>query len=493
MYSRHLIFSIFLLLIGGFTSPEWVYGQQSEANATLLGWEQRVQNFMLDRAHNFGGTHFNRGLFRDHINPMSPEHEIDLLTYQYTLIDDYNWEGAQNAYRLSMGSLNKTDFAVENSIKSDIDFNPNNSINIEGYHAENLRASRLLFHLGYTNNFYGNHHLGFRHTITDDKSDLDATFFYRYGNFTNGMVEFDFTLMDWGSNSVQLLAERGRNRFNDHYNVTHQYSNNPELLSLKLISPQVGNFRAEVVGGLQTHLRKKVVQHVDTLNYVDDEWAHYLGGLLEYSNQYFTAGLTYQRKFSKLKRVPSADSNYDLNFGNWQMTNQVGFYATGRIRAFRLEQWVWIGHNIDRLQGEKVPGITTFNGFERIPFHYVEKPTELKSRILYDPVNQGFKTGLEFHAQYLHPQGEMEYVNALGVDHKVPVRNWDFRRAYTLIKNYNERLTWTIGYRFSKNFYFLGGVSYDLDGDKKSGVGLPKVSGNPTWFDGGFGRFTISW
>jgi hypothetical protein len=487
LYFRQLLFSILLFslcVIG----PDLLYGQRSEVSATLLGWEQQVRNFMLDRAHNYGGTHFNRGLFRDHINPMSPEHEIDLLTYRFTLIDDYDWELTQNSYRLSIGSLNATDFAVENTIKSDIDINSSNNIIIEGYHAENLRANRLLFHLGYTNNFTGNHHLGFRHTVTNEKSDLDATFFYRYGNFLDGMAEVGLTIMDWPNNVVQGLAEESRNEWNQRYEVTHQYKNSPELLSAKLVSPRWGNFKAELVGGLQTYSRKRVEQHTDTLNFIDEEWAHYLGGLLEYSHRYFTVGLTFQRTFSKLRRIPTANSNYDSDFSNWQISNQAGLYATGRIKSFRMEQWITYGHNIDRLQGEKVPGDLKppgpKRGFERVPFDYVEKPVMLKSRILFDPVDAGFKTGLEFHAEYVNPQGEKA---------ENGVRNWDFRRIYTIIKNYNERLTYTIGYRFSPNFYFLAGVSYDLDGDKQSGVGLPKATGTPTWFDGGFGRFTISW
>jgi hypothetical protein len=228
-----------------------------------------------------------------------------------------------------------------------------------------------------------------------------------------------------------------------------------------------------------------VTQPADTLNFVDEEWAHYLGALVEYSHPNFTVGFTYQRTFSKLKRAPAANSRYDLNFDNLQVTNKVGFYAAGRLKFLRLEQWVWYGHNRDQLEGEKVPGDLTPFSFERIPFDYREKPLMLKSRLLYDdPGNSGVTTGLEFHAEYVHPQGEKA---------ENGVRNYDFRRTYPIIQDYNERLTFTLGYRFSRNFNVLAGISYDLDMDKQSGIGLPKITGTPTWFDGGFGRFTISW
>jgi hypothetical protein len=191
-----------------------VFAQESGARATLFPWEQRIRNFMLDRSHNMGGTHFNRGLFREHLNEMSPEHEIDLMTYRYTLMEDYKWELVQDAYRLSLGSLNATNFAVENTIKSTIDINEKNAVNIAGYHAENLRTNRLLFYLGYEHALAEKHHVGITHTVTREKADLDATFYYRYGTFSDGMVEVDVTVMDWASNVVQDLADDSRNRYN---------------------------------------------------------------------------------------------------------------------------------------------------------------------------------------------------------------------------------------------------------------------------------------
>ncbi|HEX6982533.1 MAG TPA: hypothetical protein VF181_07210 [Balneolaceae bacterium] len=464
--------------------PSALKAQQSEASATLLGWEQRVRNYMLDRMHNVGGTHFNRGLFREHLNSMSAEHELDLLTYRYTLFDDYDWKQAKNAYRLSMGSLNATNFAMENRVKADIILNPNNEILVNGFHSENLRANRFLFYLGYIHSFGKNHHVGFKHTFTREKSDLDATFFYRYGNFDEGMIEVDFTMMDWAGNVVQKLAAESRGKYNKRYKITHQYGNMPELLSIKLISPQSNHFKAEIIAGLQTYSRKRVEKHADTLHFVDEEWAHYIGALLQYSNQDFTVGMTYQRTFSKLRRIPDLTSNFSLDFTNMQNLNSIGLFGATRINSFRLEQWMWYEYNIDRLQGEKVPGDLPTRRFERVPFNYIEKRVKLKSRLLYDPKISGFKAGLEYHADFIFPQGEKA---------ENGVRNLKFRTVYSIIKDRNTRLTLTIGYRFSENFFLIGGVSYDLDKDKISGRGVPKISGTPTWFDGGFGRLAISW
>lgn len=478
-------YSSLLLITVVFCFPTELQAQQNQDSATLFSWEQRIQNFMLDRSHNYGGTHFKRGLFREHLNTMSPEHEIDLLTYRYTLVDDYNWIQADRAYQLGMGSLNATDFATENRIKSNISLNSKNKLKIKGYHEENLRTNRFLFHLGYEHTFDGRHTVGGRHTLTNKKGDLDATIYYRYGSFEEGLVQLDFTLLDWASDVVQGLAEESSNEYNELYEVTHQYRHKPYLFSLKAVSPEINNFRAELVSGLQTYSEKLVEPLNDTTDFVDEEWAHYLGGLLEYSNRFFTAGLTYQRTFSKLKRMPAPGSSYEDDFGNWQISDAAGFFAIGRIKSFRLEQWLWHEWNTDRLQGENVPGDLTPLDFQnnRIPFDFEESRVKLKSRLLYDPVS-GITAGFEFHADYRHPQGERA---------ENGVRNFDFRRVYPVVRNRNERLTLTLGYRFNENFYFLAGVSYDLDQDKQSGIGLPRITGTPTWFDGGFGRLSIRW
>lgn len=467
--------------------PLELNAQSSESTATLLGWEQRIRNFMLDRYHNYGGTYYNRGLFREHTVEMGPEHVLDLTTYRYTLYEDYDWSRSENAYRLTMGSLSAAGFFMENSIKNTIRVSSKGDLQISAYHAENLRAKRFLIYLEYVHDLGKDHYVGGNHTFTKEKSDLDATLYYRYGSLANGMLQLDITLMDWASNTVQELDWNGWANYNRNYGISqtnHQYENSPELLSLKMISPNVGPFKAELTGGVQTYSRKRVTENLDTLNYVEEEWAHYLGGLVEYSNGYLTAGLTYQRTFSKIDREPDPGSNYEPDFINRQLTNRYGIYGSGRYKSFRVEQWFWYEHNEDGIKGVRVP--TDLSPFvdESVPFNYVEKLVRLKSGLYYDPLESGIRTGLEFHAEYIYPQGEKAGNG---------VRDFDFRRMYPIIKNLNERLTLHIGYRFSQNFYLVAGASYDLDADRQSGRGTPRGPSTFRRFDGGFGRLTISW
>lgn len=450
--------------------------QQSTQHVTLFGWEQRIRLFMLDRSHNFDGTHFNRGLFRENIRLLTPEHELDLMTYRFNLMDDYEWQLTENGFKTLMGSLNATDFATESYLKATHEFGDNHTVMIDGIQEENFRTSRFMVNLGYEYSFSGNHSVGFSHTVNKEKGDLDLSAYYRYGSFSNGMIKVGATLLDWGFNVTQRLARESENEYND-YEFTAQYQKKPELFSVELVSPQAGNFRGELMAGLQTHLRKTVTPE-DTLRFIDDEWAHYLGGLVEFQNHFITTGITYQRTFSKLMREPEPGSDYDPTFGNWQISNRYGFFAvSGITKNIRLEHWIWYEYNTDRLQGPVIPQ-------DLRAFDYVEKRVKIKSRAFYDPSEKGLRTGIEFHADYRYPQGEKGNNR---------VRNRDYRLVYQNVRNVNERMTFTIGYRFSPNFYVVGGISYDLDMDKISGFGVPRITGESTWFDGGFGRMYISW
>ncbi|WP_141691554.1 hypothetical protein [Rhodohalobacter halophilus] len=483
--NRYTLFAIFLLMLF-VNSRDSLHAQQSSGFATLIEWEQRTLNFMLDRSHNFGATHYNRGLFRRTINPMSPEHEIDLLTYRYTYLDDYRWHTADQAYRLSVGSLNATNFAIENKIKMNYRPGDRHLVKVDGFHEENLRTDRFLFRLGYEYQLKNRHQIGAEHTLSRDKSDLDITLYYKYGDIENGMIYAGFTWMDWGAGVVQDLAEGSDNEWNDRYELVYEYGKHPFLYNIKIVSPEIGNFKAEILAGIQTKLEKEVRSTSDPGQiFSDEEWAHYLGALAQYSHPFGLIGVTYQRRFSKLIRQPVPGSDFIEDFSNRQYSDRGGFFVTGTYRNFSAEQWMWLERNVDSLQGETVPGdlAPNYSNVGRQPFHFVEQRLKMKSRILYGSDRKGIQLGLEFHADYRYPEGDPHPDNG--------VRNLDFRRVYPTVRNRNDRLTFTIGYRVNEKFHFLAGVSYDIDQDKQSGIGYPREPGSR--FDGGFGRLSVEW
>lgn len=479
-------FVVLLILLANLLIPLNVFAQQSSHFATLMEWEQRTLNYMLDRSHSYGGTLYNRGLFRENINLMSPEHEIDLLTYRYTPGDAYNWYMADQAYRLSVGSLNATDFFIENKVKFNYAFNGNHKLLVEGAHEEKLRAERFLFRLGYEYRLRQDHTIGAEHTLSNSKSDLDLTLFYRYGNFEKGMIQAGVTYLDWGANVVQDLAAGSANQWNDRYKTTFQYKRRPLLFNLKLISPTIKNFRAELLTGIQSYSEKEVSStEVENLGYWDEEWAHYVGALVQYSHPIGVVGLTYQRRFSKLRRQPLPGSDFDDDFYTRQFSNSGGFFVTGNYQKISVEQWMWLERVVDQLQGDAVPDDISPDYLEdvRRPFDFEEYRLKMKSRLLYGSSEKGAQVGLEFHADYRYLQGEEDPSNG--------IRDYNFRRAYPIVRERSDRITFTIGYRINPNVYLLAGVSYDVDGDKESGIGWPRQE--TTRFDGGFGRLSVEW
>ena len=477
---------LILLLVTLLLSVIEVSARQANSGVTLMEWEQRTLNFMLDRSHNYGGTLYNRGLFRENINLMSPEHEIDLLTYRYTMAEDYNWFMADQAYRLSAGSLNATDFFVENRIKFNYSFNENHTLIVDGTHEEKLRADRFLFRLGYEYRLNQDHTIGAEHTLTNSKSDLDLTLFYRYGDFESGMIQAGVTYLDWGANVVQDLAAGSANQWNDRYKTTYQYERRPLLVNLKLVSPTVNNFRAELLAGIQTFSEREVSStEFENYDYGDEEWAHYVGALVQYFHPIGVAGFTYQRKFSKLRRQPLPGSDFENDFFTRQYSDSGGFFVTGNYRKFSVEQWMWLERIVDQLQGEAVPDDISPDYLENVrrPFDFEEYRLKMKSRVLYGSSEKGIQLGLEFHADYRYLQGED--------DPNTGIRDYTFRRVYPIVRERNDRITFSIGYRFNPNVYLTGGVSYDVDGDKESGIGWPRE--DTTRFDGGFGRLSVEW
>ncbi len=416
---------------------------------------------MWDRSHNYGGSNFFRGLFRENIDPMMAEHDIDLMTYRFTPIDDYEWTRANQGYRVFLGSLNAKYLAVTSHLKSSVQINENSSFNVDGVLSETFRANRFLGILNYERTFSSDHTVGVYQTLNKSKADLDAGFYYQYGSIDDGMIRVETTFLDWASNVTEGLA--GDSPDSDEYDVITTYKKRPQLFSLQLVSPELEHVRSEIVAGIQTKSFKKLKES-ETIRYNDREWAHYAGALVEYYNDLFTVGFTFKRTFSKLKRQPVAGSDYEPNFGNWQSTNQYGFYASGDLfNKIRLEQWLWYEDYKDRLQGEIVP-----DDFE--PFDFREERLKVKSRILYDNRKQGFKAGIEYHAEHKYPQKGAETFQGFYGSQEI-----------------NQRLTATVGYRINPYFFIIAGISYDADLDRYFNKKDNKQ------FDGSFGRLLVTW
>ncbi len=94
-----------LFLVSSFLSH--LNAQSVSPKATIKGWADYQNLFIKDRAHNYGGYYYNRGLFRWYTPPMDTEYQTDIFTIQPTLFEDYLWQQTDNGYRTAFGSINR--------------------------------------------------------------------------------------------------------------------------------------------------------------------------------------------------------------------------------------------------------------------------------------------------------------------------------------------------------------------------------------------------
>lgn len=469
------------LLLAGFILASLsgkIYAQDyPPSHATLRGWTNEIQRVIYNREAHFGGRFYQHGLFRFFTREMDYEYEMDIATINPTPLDTYDFWSSDNALQSSFGSLNYQRFVVKTKFRSIIPLKNSSYVRLQGIQEQNLRTDNFFFYPGYYRKLGTFHTVGMRHTLSRYKADLDASFYYRLGNNSSGFIEAGASILDWPNNIVHTLITNS----DRDYEVKQKYTRQPFLFSLQAESPKHPFLRAELSAGIQTESKAQVVRAATPdSSFTNREQVHYLGGLIEYFQPTFTAGLIYQREFTKMSRYPDdPSSQYSLNFGNREIMNRLGSYITklfwGRLR---VEQWTWYEYNRDRLWGSSVP-----EGW--LPFHFRENRLRMKSMLLYRRPDKGFQGGFELNLDHRYVLGE-ESGGTI---------NLDFRRNYPdQVSGNNQRISLKFGYHNAERINFMVGVSYDLDGDLTSGWGTPSPNRNePSRFDGGFAQMTFRW
>lgn len=443
-------------------------------HATLFGWEERVRRGLLDRSHVYGGRYYERGLFRTVTRRMDYEYDLDLFTYRFSPFADYTWSAAQNAFYSFAGSIDYGEFASTSRLKGSAAIGAHGRFDVVGVQQEDLRVERLFVQAGYTHDVGGGHRIGLHHTLGATKNDLDAILTYRYGTAETGWVEANLALLDWPSNIVHELIT-GSNR---DYEVVQRYERSPRLWAVRAVAPAHRFLRAELVAGIQPRSEAVVTrQAAPDSSFVNAERTHYVGVLVEYYRSNVSVGLTAQRAYARIRRTPSAQSEYALDFGNHERTNRLGLYASYSVGWVELAQWGWIAQNRDRFFGARTPAAWT-------PFDFREVRILSKSRVSIGR-SSGWWGGAELNVDHRHVKGEK----------RGGTINLPFRRNYPdQVTGDNQRLTFLVGYSYHPDVRVTLGASVDLDGDLYSGWGIPSQNREePSRFDGGFIRVAVVW
>lgn len=482
-FAKGLMLIVVCLVLSGLTDTI-----NSQSRVSLRGWEYWSQQMILGQHHNYGGPLNTRGMFLFATRPMSKEHDLDLVTYGFSPWEDYEWYyGEGNSFRAYAGSFDLGEFLHGIELRNYIPASEKVIVPIQVERNYDMRSNRMLVWLGMEYAVIGEnlHTIGFRQSLNEQKADLDAQFFYRFGNLNTGGVQLEFTFMDWANNAINNLGSfRGT-----EYTDSRKYLQVPYLISLKSVTPVWHNLRFELMAGMRTRSRAKVgsVNNEDN-NTLDVLSAHYAGVLAEWATRPVSVGVSWMHQLSDFRRT-----NYTGNYAEqadmrtFQYMGTVGGYLMLNYRFLSLNTQVRYTTGIDR--EENIREIPSPIDPEMIhaPFDYHERRWTMRSRLGYLPPDRGFSAAIEFSAEYRDFHSDMlHYIGGIKVE------AFDYRQVYRITPS-NERLTLLLGFRFSPVSRLELGVSYDVDGDKYSGSTGLRTARPRTKFDGGFGRLVICW
>ncbi len=489
VYLRHVSRPVVLVLVLLFLVAAGALLPASTASAqmrnTLFGWEEWTKLMILDQSHNFGGLFYDRGLFRYTTHDMTKEHDLDLLTYEYTSLDHYDWYYSDDdGFRAYTGSMDLGKFLTQFELRNRRELTDRLNMNIRILRRYDMRADRALLWLGFDYRLRKNQTIGIRQTLTEQKADLDFTLFYRYGTLASGMIQLEAGVLDFGNNAIYALSESRDRDFEE----SRKYHRNPFLFSFKATSPEWNGFRGEAMGGILTTSDAQVgLQSQIDDNTRDRQYGRYAGALVEWSRGMFTTSVNWQYHYARFRRENFTD-NFDepTDYGNMQFQNRIGGFIGLERGRIQFHNWIWFARVRDRQHDEHREDF--WRDYQTYPFDFRENRTMMKNRILYMPQTRGTIVGLEWSADYRNFLSNPLHHPDLGA-----IYAFDYRNTYPhQLDRRNERLTLLFGYRFNERTYLLMGASYDIDGDMYGGSFDNRIH-DRSYFDGGFGRLIMKW
>ncbi len=457
----------------------------SQMRNTLFGWEEWTRLMMLDQSHSHGGLFYDRGLFRYTTPAMTKEHDLDLVTYEFTSLDHHDWYySGEDGFRAYTGSMDLGKFLTSFELRNRRELTDRLSMNIRVLRRYDMRADRALLWLDFDYRLRDGHTVGIRQTLTEQKSDLDFTLFYRYGTLERGFVEVEATLPDFGNNAIYALSESRDRDFEE----SRKYHRWPLMFSFRASTPEWNGLRGEAMGGMLT----RSVAQVGLQSRVDDNTrdrqnARYAGALVEWSGHGVTAAATWQYHYARFDRENFTDDfTAPVDYGNMQYQSRLGGFLGVDRGRWQFHNWIWRARVRDRQHDEHNEAF--WRDYQTYPFDFRENRTMMKNRILYMPESRGFLGGLEWSADY------RDFLDDTFVsDDRGTIHGFAYRQNYPYqLDEANERVTLLFGYRFSPRIYLIMGASYDIDGDMYGGSFDNRIHPR-SYFDGGFGRLMMTW
>jgi len=448
-HGRQLCIAL-LLLAGGSRVLLAQSGYTPPAHATLRGWEEQARLAIFDRSGSYFGRTSDRGILQRFNERMDSEYHLDLISFDLSLSEVYDWYRRDNGARVWAGSINHLQLVQRAEFKAAVGLGDGWAAAASFNHQETLETRRSLVQLHFRKRLLDGRAQAFllgTAKAQKPETDLELGFTWssRLGDLTVAIAALDL-FSDFIYQSLEVAAGLA--------DTALDYTAHPYTARVALELSPSPHLRAEAYALAMSPTTVEAQSQTDPEEgFRQDERYAYAGGLLEWTPSRRTAlgGFgTWVRARLVRSQQRSPEDDFDLTEQTWRL----GLYAIHRFwDRFSTEAWlarVW--RTEDRLRPDTtvVPNI-----------NYEDRAWEGSGIFAYRAY-RGFRAelALEFAARDL-----------LGPD-RLP---GGFEAEHS-------RLRLDLGWHFGQRALVMLGVNLDLDGDGKA----------PN-FDGGHGRCILYW
>ena len=451
---RALVFASALSLLG---YPAGLHGQRdslSALHATLRGWEDDRRATIFDRSGSFHGRLSDRGILQRFSEQLDHEYTLDVVSFGFTLSEDYDWYTNRSGARWWGGSINHRSLVQRAEIAGRVALGETWDFDVLYTQANTLQASRSLVRTGFRKSL-GNGRAGVFATgwLQADKPEMDVEVgvTLRPGQSS---IDVAFALLDPFSDAIYQGLEVGPPIADQILDYRTQPFTVRTAMDLSL-SPHV---RAEVYGLYMFPADISVRNIPDTTgSFAQDERFGYAGALLEWApspHSAFGAAATWVE--AQLNRSSSDQGLTPDDFDLTERNARLGVFGLQRVGRFLIEGWV---SRLWRIEDRLRPDPAVADEIDYEDRSWLGRfTTTYRAR-------SGFRAelGLDFVARTVRGDSDLPGGHLDGT---------------------NSRLRFDLGWYFGSTALFAAGTNADLDGDRGTATGT---------FDGGHARVQVFW
>jgi hypothetical protein len=424
------------------------------ARATLQGWDEQLRLIILDRGGSYYGRTSDRGILQRFNDGADDEYELDLISYGFSLLEDYEWFRRGQGVRYWGGSINKLRLVQEATFAASLDLSSSWAADVRIHHQATLQGNRSTLRFGARKSLSSGRVVLFGAAVVNalkPESDVEV------GVILRPVAESRVTV---AVAALDLFNDLIYETFGVGVGVSDTaltYTTQP-FAPRFAVDTRVGPLRFEVYALAVTPTSLVVErQTVPGEGFAQDERFAYAGGLGEWEPSGRTAvgGFATWVRARTHRRPLTLGAPAD-DFDLTEVTTQIGIHGIHLFHNFAAEGWVArVWRTEDRVRPDTAVAAAV---------DYEDRAWVGRSQVTYRP-SIGFRAGVGF---------ELTARQVVGED-RMPSRR-------DLHKN-NFRLRLELGWAFDRQASVFVGAGFELDSD----IRAPSEG----TFDGGHARCVL--